>query len=406
YATPLIPKDRMTIAQMLKDKGYQTGMVGKWHLGMEWPGKDGKKLNALSFKRRGKKQIEEFEKQIDWKGKIVTPRANGFDYYFGDGVPNFAPYCWIENDHMVGTPTVLKPKGMHGRHGLMQEGWTFEQILPKLTEKSVEYIKEAAPKDEPYFLYVPLTSPHTPINPSADFQGKSGVSIYADFVIETDWVVGQIIDAIDASGEADNTLVIFTADNGTSKVANFNELKAGGIDIRAKFRGYKMQIYEGGHRVPLMVRWPKHIKAGTRNNQTVCLNDFFATFAELTGYQIQDNEGEDSYSILPLITGKSETLPGHPAIVHHDYGGQFAIRSKQWKLIIPKNNKGSQLFNMVDDVREQKNIAGQHPEVVEELSAALQKIIDDGRTTKGEVQQNYNGETSWIGTPGNPGPKK
>ncbi|MDH3998514.1 MAG: arylsulfatase, partial [Desulfuromonadales bacterium] len=266
YSSPLINDERLTMGEMLQAKGYQTGMVGKWHLGMAWPGKDGKVANRnisvtyRAYGEKGKKRLADCEQNIDWKGKIKTPRAYGFDYYFGVDVPNFAPYCWIENDHMVGTPTIPKPESIYGRDGIMQEGWQLDRILPTLAEKSVEYINEAAPKDKPYFLYLSLTSPHTPIAPSVAFRGKSGISVYADFVLETDWAVGQVLDAVEASGEADNTLIVFSTDNGTSSKCNFKELKSKGVDLQNHFRGHKWHIYEGGHRVPLLVKWPRQIK--------------------------------------------------------------------------------------------------------------------------------------------------
>ena len=405
YAQPLIEDGRLTMGEMLQSKGYQTAMIGKWHLGMVWPGKDGQPANRDLLIRdklwgKGKERIMACEKNIDWKGKIKTPRAYGFDYYFGVDIPNFPPYCWIENDHTVGTPTVQKPKRMYGHNGLMQEGWKLDRILPTLAEKSVAYIKQAATKEEPYFLYLSLTSPHAPIAPSAAFRGKSGISNYADFVLETDWAVGQVLDAIEDSDKADNTLIIFTADNGTAHFAKFDELESKGVNLRSTFRGYKGQIWEGGHRVPLLAKWPKQIKAGRRTRETVCLNDFFATFAELTCYQIQDNQAEDSYSILPLMTGESEVLPDRPMVINHNSDGTFAIRNKQWKLIFPLKKGGEiKLYNLDSDIKESRNVAAEHPEVVGELTAAMKKIISDGRSTEGEAQQNFKGQNSWNGTP-------
>ena len=415
YGKPLIEDDRLTMGEMLQDKGYQTAIVGKWHLGMGWPDQDGGMANRdLKIKdkfwgrdKAGIQRISDCEQNIDLKGKIKSPRAFGFDYYFGVDLPNFPPYCWIENDHLTGHPTkglpraeLRKHKELNDTHGIIEKGWKFDRILPKLAEKSVEYINDAATKDKPYFLYLSLTSPHSPIAPSAAFRGKSGISAYADFVLETDWVVGQVLDAIEASGKADNTLIIFSTDNGTSWDCNFEELKSHGVNLHNHFRGHKGQIYDGGHRIPLMVKWPKHVKAGRRNGEPVCLNDFFATFAEIIDYKIQDDQAEDSYSILPLITGESEVLSGHPMVVHHNYDGKFSIRNKRWKLIFPlKEGETLVLFDMVNDVKETRNVADQHPEIVTELTAAMKKIISDGRSTEGEVQQNFKGQASWYGTP-------
>ena len=219
-------------------------------------------------------------------------------------------------------------------------------------------------------------------------------------MLETDWAVGQVLDAIEASGEADNTLIVFTADNGTSSVAKLGDLKSKGVDLNYHFRGHKAQIYEGGHRVPTLVKWPGKISAGRRNDQTICLNDFFATFAEISGHRIEDDQAEDSVSLLALMTGSKEKLNERPLVVHHSYAGQFSIRNKQWKLILPLEKGGAPiLYNLEADIKESKNIAKNHPEVVRELSDALIKIVSQGRSTPGKQQQNYQGKKSWRGLP-------
>ena len=408
YGQPLIEPDRLTLPALLGTYGYQTACVGKWHLGMVWPGLDGQAANrhvriadkTWGKDEAGKKRIVECEQSIDWSGRITGPCAYGFDYYFGVDVPNFPPYTWIENDRVMATPTVPKPEAMFGAPGLMQEGWKLDRILPGLAERAAQWVTQAASDDKPYFLYLPLTSPHTPIAPSERFLGKSGISEYADFVMETDWVVGHLLDAVEASGEAENTLFVFSTDNGTSGKANFKQLESHGVDLRHHFRGHKAQIYEGGHRVPLMVRWPRHVAAGRRTEQTVCLNDFFATFAEICGHPLRDGEAEDSFSLLPLLMGKVEELADHPMVVHHSYGGQFSIRSGKWKLILPKKPGGAfVLYDLDADTKETTNVAAGHPEIVKTLTAALKRYVTEGRSTPGVKQPNHNGQTRWDGLP-------
>jgi arylsulfatase A len=408
YGQPLIEPGRLTMSAMLKKRGYRTFCVGKWHLGMVWPGGDGQPANRhllLSDKtwgkgEAGKKRIADCEGSIDWDGRILGPCSYGFDRYFGVDVPNFPPYTWIGNDRVLAAPTVPKPGKMFGAPGLMREGWQLDRILPSLAERAAEWVAEAAADSAPYFLYLPLTSPHTPIAPSERFRGKSGISEYADFVMETDWAVGHVLKAVDASGEAGNTLFVFSTDNGTSGAANFKQLESRGVDLHHHFRGHKTQIYEGGHRVPLIVRWPRRVKAGRRTDQTVCLNDFFATFAEVCGHPLRDSEGEDSLSLLPLITGEIECLRDHPMVVHHSYGGQFSIRDGRWKLILPMNPGGKPvLYDLEADTKETTNVAAKHPETVKTLTQSLKQYVTKGRSTAGVAQTNHGGQTQWKGLP-------
>jgi arylsulfatase A-like enzyme len=247
---------------------------------------------------------------------------------------------------------------------------------------------------------MPLTSPHSPIAPSKNFIGKSGISKYADFVLETDWAVGRVIAALESTGQADNTLVIFSTDNGTAGIADFKQLESKGVDLHNHFRGHKTQIYEGGHRVPFIVRWPQKIKAGTVNDQTICLNDFMATMAELTDYSLRPHEAEDSTSILPLITQTNSTLPHHPHVVSHSYSGQFCIRDKSWKLILPFKKGGKYvLYDLKNDTKETRDVANQHPDIVDKMKAILKSYVDRGRSTPGPTQQNYMAQTTWDGLP-------
>lgn len=406
YGQPLLLDEELTMPEMLKQVGYQTGMVGKWHLGMAWKDKEGKVANAKvsdrdNYHRGRSEKIAAAEAAIDWsKPYAGGPNDHGFDDYFGVDVPNFSPYTWIKNKKVTATPTVMKPDQMYGTPGLMVEGWQLEKILPGLRDAACEWIAEAAKKEEPYFLYMPLTSPHTPIAPSEEFAGKSGLTEYIDFVIETDDVVGRVLDAVDKTDEADNTIVIFTADNGTAAACGFNEQLKHGVNLRNRLRAQKSSIYEGGHRVPLVVRWPKTIKAGSRNDEVVCLNDFYATFAEMIGYELKDSEGVDSHSLWPLLTGKATTLPGRPHVVNHSYNGQYSIRDGDWKLIVPmKKGDAYELYHLGQDLKETENLASQNPERVEQMAAKLKAYVMNGRSTPGAPQKNHDGKTSWVGLP-------
>jgi len=408
YGRPLIEKERLTVADILKAKGYNTACIGKWHLGIEWPGKDGKMANrnlkildkTWGNNKDANKRVAACEKQIDFSKAIKGPREQGFDYFFGVDLPNMSPYAWIENDHLTAQPTVPKPDKMFGSKGLMVPGWKLEDVLPGLASRTHDWIQDASKEDKPFFLYMPLTSPHTPIVPSKKFLGKSGISKYADFVIETDWVVGHVMEALDKAGVTDNTLVIFSTDNGTSGAANFKELKSKGVDLNYHFRGNKLSIYEGGHRIPFIVRWPGKTKPGTSNDETVCLNDFMATVADIIDYPLPDNAAEDSSSILPLITGKAKALPSHPGVISHDYGGGFCIRKDSWKLIFPRKAKGKYaLYDLNKDIKETKNVADKHPQIVKELTQTLKTYVENGRSTPGKKQQNFQNKNTWPGLP-------
>lgn len=406
YGQPLIKPETLTVAEMLQKKGYQTACVGKWHLGNIWHGKDGKPANGNidTYDKtwgQGKERIAAADKNIDFSKPVTGgPTDNGFDYYFGVDVPNFPPYTWIENKKLTGIPSIPKPKAMFGSPGMMEKGWKLENILPTLARKSAAWIKQAAQKEKPYFLYMSLTSPHTPIAPSKAFQGKSGISTYADFVLETDWAVGQVLAAVEASGEKENTLIIFTADNGTSGAANFKELESHGVNLHNHFRGHKAQIFEGGHRIPLLMSWPAKIKPGRNNHQTVTLNDFMATVADLTGYTLKSDEGVDSTSILKLVTGEADVLPRHPYIVNHDWSGRFAIRNNHWKLLFPYDSKEAfVLYDLKKDIKETTNVAAKHPDIVKKMTAALRNYVEAGRSTEGKRQPNDDNLLWWKQLP-------
>jgi len=404
WERPLIEEGRLTLPAMLKGVGYRTACIGKWHLGWNWPKKRGGFTSRV--------------KEIDFTGKVDGgPAGCGFDYYFGDDVPNWPPFVWIENGKMLGVPAqnLTFEKHYYSNNGIGVEGWSLEAVLPKITEKSVEYINECANGKEPFFLFFPMTSPHTPIAPSTEFQGRSGISDYADFLMETDWCIGQVLKALATSGVADNTLVIFTADNGTSPKCNFDKLRAGNAELQNHWRGNKADAFEGGHRVPFVVRWPGQVKAGAESEQIISLVDIMATCADAVGVKLPESAAEDSVSLMPVLQGEAVKAPLHEAVICHSISGVFVVRKGNWKLLycagsggwsLPKDSAALkqglpkwQLYNLDSDPKETKNMIDSHPEVVAELTKVLRGYIEKGRSTPGAPQQNHDGALWWNGLP-------
>ena len=387
YDAPLIAKERLTFPEMLRNQGYTTACIGKWHLGWNWP---------------GKKDQTDFTKPVGG-----GPIEHGFDLYFGVDVPNYPPYCFIEGERTVGIPSLPLPDACFKKHlasnrGIAMPGWKLEAILPTLTDKACAFIHETAKGDKPYFLYLPLTAPHTPMAVTNEWQGKSGLGIYADFVMETDAMIGRVLDAVEKSGLADTTLVILASDNGCSPIANIPHLEAKGHFPSADRRGYKSDAWDGGHRVPLLIRWPGHIKAGASCGQLACLNDLMATCAEINGVNLPENAGEDSVSLLPLLRGGD--FPVRVTLIHHSINGQFAIRQGKSKLILCPGSGGwskpndaevrktnipaVQLYDMAADPGEKNNLQAKHPDLVRDMTDKLRKIIADGRSTPGMKLKN------------------
>jgi arylsulfatase A len=408
WGKPLIAPGRLTVASLLKQNGYATACIGKWHLGWDWPAKDGKQPGS------GKDGLS----NVDFEKPVADgPTTRGFDYYFGTDVPNFPPYCFVENDRAVGIPTLHDTGRADGFNhpGPMAPGWRLVSILPELTRRAVTWVEESAKSGKPFFLYLPLTSPHYPVVPAPEFKGKSKAGEFGDFVFQTDWTVGQVLDALHRSGVADNTLVIFTSDNGPEITG---EVNPGAYDRAQQFhhysmgdlRGAKRDTWEGGHRVPFVACWPGKIKPGTVSGETICHVDFMATVAALLGAQLPPSAGEDSFNLLPLLLGEEHARPARPATVHHSGSGKFAIRKGDWVLIdaptgddngakgepqwlkdergYAKHNLPGELFNVHDDVSERRNQFTECPEVVRELKALLEKYKRDGRSTPGARQRN------------------
>lgn len=401
YSLPLIAKDRLTVAGLMKEHGYHTACIGKWHLGLSWPLKDGGTANdkgnfANSYADGW---------NVDYTAPIKNgPTALGFDYFFGISASlDMPPYVYIENDTPTEIPTVEKKFIRKGPAGAEFEA---VDVLPKITEKTVDYINRraaSARNGQPFFIYFPLNAPHTPIVPTGEWEGKSGINKYADFTMQVDHTVGQILKTLDEQKLTENTLIIFTTDNGCSPRGEFDVLAKAGHDPSYIYRGHKADIFEGGHRVPFLCRWPGKIKPGTKSDQLICQSDLMATCAEIVNGTVPEKAGEDSVSILPALLGEA-TKPIREAVVHQSIGGQFAIRKSNWKLCLcpgsggwsaprpgSQQSKGlpeMQLYDLDSDPGEEKNLVSEKPEKVEELKALLAGYIQRGRSTPGAEQQN------------------
>jgi len=381
YSPALIDPKRRTVASLLRSQGYHTACIGKWHLGFQWGGtKD----------------------NVDYTQPIRNgPTAAGFDAYYGISASlDMPPYVWIENDRAVGVPTTTK--AFH-RPGPAHADFEAVDVLPTITRKSIAYLDQRAKEARPFFLYVPLNAPHTPIVPTPEFAGKSGIGKYGDFVLQVDGTVGEILKALDRNGQAGNTLVILTSDNGCSPSADFPALARHGHQPSLTFRGAKADIFEGGHRIPFLARWPGRIDPGSRCGSTICLTDLMATCAEILGVTLPDDAGEDSVGFLPHLLRVS-TAHSREATVHHSIDGSFAIRQGNWKLELCPDSGGwsephpgktdvsklppVQLYDLALDGGERKNVQADHPEVVDRLTRLLQDYVDRGRSTPGAPQKN------------------
>ncbi len=400
YDAPLIAPGRLTLPALLGQHGYRTACVGKWHLGFDW-NIAARDLPLFKFGYRKGVPAEATEAQrAAWQTAFSRPLGGGpvqrgFHSYFGPDVPNMPPYGFIRDDKLIAVPTVMKPAGdisdtgnktTTGPAGPMVAGYEFDQIMPSLVREAEEVIARGAQTKQPFFLYFALTAPHFPVVPSAGFKGKSGVGELADFIIETDAALGHVMAALEKNGIADNTLLIFTSDNGPAGNSR-TPLNKAGHSGSGPLRGAKASIYEGGHRVPFVARWPGHTPAGVVSDELICQTTFMATCAELLGAKLPDAAAEDSYSMLPLLRGEKPALPTHTAVIHNPGARLFAIRQGPLKLIVmPDGN--DELYDLADDLGETKNVIAGHREKAAELTALLKRWLETGRSTPGAPQPN------------------
>jgi arylsulfatase A len=392
YEPPLISPDRPTLPGMLRQAGYHTACIGKWHLGWNWPGPQ---TSQMMEKRNGLARLN-----WDYQQPIQGgPLDRGFDEFFGVDLPNLPPFTYIEGRRTQPEPTaefdpqpeegIVLPNGFRGTPAA--PNWRMQDILPTITHRATEVIAREAQTTEPFFLYFSLTSPHEPVVPSDGFRGKSGIAPIADFVMETDWAVGKILQAIEDAGISDNTLVIFTADNGHSHYTGWEDLIAAGHLPSGPFRGHKGDIWEGGHRVPLVIRWPGQVSPNSASNQLICLTDFYATLAAVCLQDLPTRGAEDSLSFYPSLLGQNREGQ-RTQVVNHSNFGEFAYRDGPWKLVYRMGEKNLQasrgqptvaeLYDLEQDPFEKVNVASRFPEQVARLTKQLQQLIDRGATRR------------------------
>lgn len=384
FSQPLISQEQMTVAELLRKHSYHTACIGKWHLGVGWQSKDGKAGSDS-------KDSVDFTKPI-----TDGPNQHGFDYSFITAACSTvdSPYVFIENGKCTAQPTAQMVKKdsvsrFGSRPGPMVPGWSNEDVDPTYVEKTKEFLKrhKQTDKTSPFFVYLALSAPHAPWLPPDFVKGRSKEGPRGDLVALVDWCVGQVLEALDALGLSDNTLVIATSDNGPRIGAK--EHKSSG-----PYRGYKSHVWEGGHRIPFIARWPGRIKPNTTCDELICLMDLLATCAAVVGTGLPDNAGQDSYNILPALLGEKSDKPIRDAIVHHSSKGVFGIRQGPWKLILETKGSGGwvdprdrgpygsdkpgQLYNLADDPYEKKDLWDKHPQIVRRLTDLLEKIKRQG----------------------------
>lgn len=393
---PLIAPERLTLAEMLRQQGYETGMVGKWHLGRRWHLVD----------ESGEQSVE----NIDWSKPVQDgPSQHGFMYSFGRAEP---AWTFVENGHVLARPTLAFDLthlpvyliGGNNNTGTKAPGFEFERILPRFTEEAVGFIARASKKDMPWFLYFTPLAPHRPVVPNTDFRGRSAAGPYGDFVAETDWAVGEVLAAIERTGQADNTLVVVTSDNGPEADAYRRILEYRHASM-GTLRGVKRDLWEGGHRVPFLARWPGRIRAGTIEGEVLCLTDLMATVAAITGFQLPRDAAEDSYDMSDVLFGVARGAPVREATVHHSSRGWFGLRQGDWVLIdnptgdsngrsnrepewfrqerlAMPHDQEVELYNLQQDPAQTTNLAETAPERVRSMQRLLERYKRDGRSVE------------------------
>jgi len=379
YDLPLITPERMTIGNLFQDKGYKTAAIGKWHVGMEWTLKEDIERD------------EQEEETVDHTAPLkITPVDQGFDYYFGTSgcTSDDSPFAFIENRNVLGNPLVpleglnVVGDGTFIKDVLMTEDWMHEKADTIFTNKAIEFMKKQVHNENPFFVYLALSLPHIPWTPAEFVKGSTGAGLRGDLVALIDFCMGEIDEALKEMGVEDNTIVIFSSDNGPREGVN-------GHQSAGPLRGQKGSIFEGGHRVPLIIKWPGKVEASSRTDETVCMTDFMSSFADMLGVELPDNAGEDSYNIMPVILGEQYESPLRESTVHHSGGGAFAIRKGDWKIIFGEVEHGEMpgdavtwseegyLFNMKEDPYETRNVYDEYPEVVSQMNGLLEEYLEE-----------------------------
>jgi len=396
FGKPFFNDSDITMPQVLRENGYATACIGKWHLGWNWEFRNEPSGEVMQW---GRLQKFYHPEDIKWGGPIAGgPLDRGFDYYYGDGTINFPPYAWVENDRFIEMPTEIMDINNVGfetkegrwefRPGPKVTGWNPYGVLPKLTEKAVMWIKNQS-ENKPFFLYFPLPSPHAPIIPHDEFSGNSDAGGYGDFMFQTDWVAGQVLKALKDKGFEDNTIVIFTSDNGPEQYA-FERARNYGHFSMGVLRGLKVDIWEGGHRVPMIIKWPGHIKPGAVSDKLISQIDIMTTLAAITGVELPKNAAPDSYNFLPTLLEKPYHFKEREVLIHNTMENKWAVRKGDW--LFMNVNSGEHrtmpgffkelrgysefeteglLFNLKDDLEQRVNLYEKYPERVKEMERLI-----------------------------------
>ena len=394
YSRHLIDPERLTVPALLKAQGYHTAFFGKWHLGMDMRTTDG----AIADDNSARVRSLAYKPDVDWQARIENgPNVLGFDEFFGiSGSLDMHPYIYIHNDRFVGECATEKSFSASGYdNGPAEPDFEAIDVMPRITSETIAYIEQ---QSEPFFIMMSTSGPHLPLLPTPEFQGKTNIGPYGDFCVQVDDAVGQVMAALERQGISDNTIVVFTSDNGCAPYIGIPAMIAKGHYPSYLFRGYKHDIWEGGHRIPFVLRWPARVKPGSTCDEVICLSDLLATCAALTGAELPLDAGEDSYDILPAILGDALSGPIREATVHQADDGSLSIRQGKRKLELCAGSGGRssptakeavemnlpevQLYDLAQDIGETTNIWAAHPEVVQGLTALLVQYKEQERSVK------------------------
>jgi arylsulfatase A len=408
FDQPVIEEERETLASILKKSGYATAVIGKWHLGLEWQTKDG--LPAKLDQKTGYSNVD-FSKKIN-----IGPNSFGFDYSFIHPASlDIPPYVFLRNHKVIDPDVVLTTsvypvrkestlyawdkkhtdslavyweKGVWWRQGEMSKSFRIETCQTTIVQEGIAFIDSQVSKNsaQPFFLYLPLTGPHTPWMPGAKFEGKSDIGLYGDFVMEIDDIVAQIKKTLIRNKIDGNTLIVFASDNGAYWPEE--EIKLQEHDSNSGTRGQKGDVWDGGHRIPLIMSWPEVIPGNAQYSHLLSLTDFFATLSDLLGLASSENQGRDSESFSHVLRAVWDK-PHRNAMVHHSSGNLYGIRVGDWKFIEGLGSGGftvptfltpeiggpnGQLYQISSDSREQENLFLNFPDKVYELQDLLNKV--------------------------------
>lgn len=407
FGGPFFRDTDITLPQILKTKGYITACIGKWHLGWDWEFKNAPSGKTMLY---NKMRDVYLHNDIDWSKPVNGgPLDRGFDYYFGDGTINFPPYAWFENDRIIEAPTEemdvnnvgfeTKEGRWEFRPGPKVKGWNPYKVLPTLADKAVEWISRQD-NEHPFFLYFALPSPHAPIIPNDEFDGASKAGAYGDFMFQTDWVIGRVLNALKEKDLEDNTIVIFSSDNGPEAYAWDRAEKYDHFSM-AHFRGLKRDVWEGGHHVPFIVKWPGKVETNSVSNEVISQIDIMATLASITGIELPANAAPDSYDFTAVLKGETYESPLREATIHNTYESIWGIRKGDWLYInhstgghreMPESfkqltgytdfdSKGL-LFNMADDPAQRDNLYDGYSEKIIEMNRLMEEYRNSDKTTK------------------------